>query len=460
MSSLILVVVLLALTAFAYHRGRRRAFATAGGNFRELHSLPSYYGAYVAMWCGLPALLVVGFWLALQDSVIESILVAGLPADAQALPTGELSLLLSDIRNLASGDITSREPGPVVLAAAERLNDLRSIGLSAMTVVGLGLAAAGLYFGQRAVEPALRARPRVERVVQWILVAASVVAILTTIGIVLSLLFESIRFFGQVSPIEFLFGLTWSPQTALRADQVGASGAFGAIPVFAGTLLITVIAMLVAVPIGLMAAIYMAEYASPTTRSIVKPLLEILAGIPTVVYGFFAALTIGPAFRGFGESIGLTVASESALAAGLVMGVMIIPFVSSLSDDVINAVPQSLRDGSYAMGATRSETIRQVILPASLHGIVGAVLLAVSRAIGETMIVVMATGLSANLTANPLDAVTTVTVQIVTLLVGDQEFDSAKTLAAFALGLVLFLVTLALNIVALRIVRKYREEYD
>jgi phosphate transport system permease protein len=460
MSSLILVVVLLALTAFAYHRGRHRAFATAGGNFRELHSLPSYYGAYVAMWCGLPALLVVGFWLALQDSVIESILVAGLPADAQALPTGELSLLLSDIRNLASGDITSREPGPVVLAAAERLNDLRSIGLSAMTVVGLGLAAAGLYFGQRAVEPALRARPRVERVVQWILVAASVVAILTTIGIVLSLLFESIRFFGQVSPIEFLFGLTWSPQTALRADQVGASGAFGAIPVFAGTLLITVIAMLVAVPIGLMAAIYMAEYASPTTRSIVKPLLEILAGIPTVVYGFFAALTIGPAFRGFGESIGLTVASESALAAGLVMGVMIIPFVSSLSDDVINAVPQSLRDGSYAMGATRSETIRQVILPASLHGIVGAVLLAVSRAIGETMIVVMATGLSANLTANPLEAVTTVTVQIVTLLVGDQEFDSAKTLAAFALGLVLFLVTLALNIVALRIVRKYREEYD
>jgi phosphate transport system permease protein len=460
MSSLILVVVLLALTAFAYHRGRHRAFATAGGNFRELHSLPSYYGAYVAMWCGLPALLVVGFWLALQDSVIESILVAGLPADAQALPTGELSLLLSDIRNLASGDITSREPGPVVLAAAERLNDLRSIGLSAMTVVGLGLAAAGLYFGQRAVEPALRARPRVERVVQWILVAASVVAILTTIGIVLSLLFESIRFFGQVSPIEFLFGLTWSPQTALRADQVGASGAFGAIPVFAGTLLITVIAMLVAVPIGLMAAIYMAEYASPTTRSIVKPLLEILAGIPTVVYGFFAALTIGPAFRGFGESIGLTVASESALAAGLVMGVMIIPFVSSLSDDVINAVPQSLRDGSYAMGATRSETIRQVILPASLHGIVGAVLLAVSRAIGETMIVVMATGLSANLTANPLEAVTTVTVQIVTLLVGDQEFDSAKTLAAVALGLVLFLVTLALNIVALRIVRKYREEYD
>jgi phosphate transport system permease protein len=297
-------------------------------------------------------------------------------------------------------------------------------------------------------------------VVHWLLLIASIVAVLTTIGIVMSLLFESIRFFERVSPFEFIFGTTWSPQTALRADQVGSSGTFGAIPVFAGTLLITLIAMAVAVPIGLMAAIYMAEYASPTTRAIVKPLLEILAGIPTVVYGFFAALTIGPALRNWGEAIGLNVASESALAAGLVMGVMIIPFVSSLSDDVINAVPQSLRDGSYALGATQSETIRQVILPASLHGIVGAILLAVSRAIGETMIVVMAAGLSANLTANPLEAVTTVTVQIVTLLVGDQEFDSAKTLAAFALGLVLFLVTLALNIVALHVVRKYREEYD
>ena len=329
-----------------------------------------------------------------------------------------------------------------------------------MIAATLVLTASGFILGQRAISPTLRARPKVERIVGWLLLIASIVAIITTIGIVLSLLFESIRFFERVSVFEFIFGISWSPQTALRADQVGASGAFGAIPVFAGTLLITLIAMVVAVPIGLMAAIYMAEYASPATRAVVKPLLEILAGIPTVVYGFFAALTIGPALRGWGEFIGLDVASESALAAGLVMGVMIIPFVSSLSDDVINAVPQSLRDGSYALGATQSETIRQVILPASLHGIVGAILLAVSRAIGETMIVVMAAGLSANLTANPLEAVTTVTVQIVTLLVGDQEFDSAKTLAAFALGLVLFLVTLALNIIALRVVRKYREEYD
>ena len=276
----------------------------------------------------------------------------------------------------------------------------------------------------------------------------------------MSVLFESFRFFHKIPLTDFLFGLEWSPQIALRADQVGASGAFGAIPLFAGTLLISAIALFVAVPIGLMSAIYLADYAGPRLRSYAKPVLEVLAGVPTVVYGFFAALTLAPAIRGAGEAMGLTVSSESALAAGLVMGVMIIPFVSSLSDDVINAVPQSLRDASYALGATRSETIRQVILPAALPGIMGGVLLAASRAIGETMIVVMAAGLSANLTLNPLDSVTTVTVQIVTLLVGDQEFDSAKTLAAFALGLLLFIVTLGLNIVALHIVRKYREQYE
>jgi phosphate transport system permease protein len=273
-------------------------------------------------------------------------------------------------------------------------------------------------------------------------------------------LFEAWMFFQKVSPIEFLFGTTWSPQVALRADQSGSSGSFGAVPLFAGTLLISLIAMVIAVPIGLMAAIYLSEYASETVRKYAKPALEVLAGIPTVVYGFFAALTVAPFIRGMGADFGLDVSSESALAAGLVMGVMIIPFVSSLSDDVINAVPQSLRDGSYGLGATRSETVRQVVIPAALPGIVGAIMLAVSRAIGETMIVAMAAGLAANLTANPLDSVTTVTVQIVTLLVGDQEFDSPKTLAAFALGLVLFISTLALNFVALKIVQKYREQYD
>jgi phosphate transport system permease protein len=259
---------------------------------------------------------------------------------------------------------------------------------------------------------------------------------------------------------EFFFGTNWSPQMAIRADQIGSSGAFGAVPLFVGTLLISLVAMVVAVPLGLFSAIYLAEYAAPKLRRVVKPLLEVLAGVPTVVYGFFAVTTIGPMLRTIGESMGLTVAGESALAAGLVMGIMIIPFVSSLADDMITAVPQSLRDGAYALGATRSETIRQVVLRAALPGIVGGILLAVSRAIGETMIVVMAAGLAANMTFNPLEAVTTVTVQIVTLLVGDQEFDSPKTLAAFALGLMLFLVTLLLNVIALYVVRKYREQYE
>ncbi len=289
---------------------------------------------------------------------------------------------------------------------------------------------------------------------------ASTLAIFTTIGILLSVLIESIRFFQQVPVFDFLFGLTWSPQTAIRADQVGSSGAFGAIPLFVGTMLISFIALLVAVPLGLLSAIYLSEYSSPSVRGAVKPLLEVLAGIPTVVYGYFAAITVAPLLRDAGITLGLDVASESALGAGLVMGIMIIPFVSSLSDDVINAVPQAMRDGSLGLGATPSETIRRVVLPAALPGIVGGVLLAASRAIGETMIVVMAAGLAANLTANPFEAVTTVTVQIVTLLVGDQEFDSAKTLAAFALGLMLFVVTLCLNVIGLTVVRKYREQYE
>jgi phosphate transport system permease protein len=329
-----------------------------------------------------------------------------------------------------------------------------------LAACALALAAAGLVMARNRVAPGLRARNLVERVLMGVLILASLLAILTTIGIVASLLLESIRFFDKIPFWEFLFGTKWSPQTALRADQVGQSGSFGAIPIFAGTALITLIAMAVAVPVGLFSAIYLSEYAKPSVRSTIKPIMEILAGIPTVVYGFFAALTVAPVIRDAGEAIGLSVASESALAAGVVMGVMIIPFVSSLSDDVISAVPQSLREGAYGLGATKAETVRNVIVPAALPGIVGAVLLAVSRAIGETMIVVMAAGLAANLTANPFEAVTTVTVQIVTLLVGDQEFDSAKTLAAFALGLVLFVFTLCLNVIALRIVRKYRERYE
>ena len=286
------------------------------------------------------------------------------------------------------------------------------------------------------------------------------VAILVTIGIIFSLLSETLNFFEKVSIFEFLFGLNWSPQTAIRSDQVAAQGSFGAIPLINGTLLISFIAMCVATPLGLISTVYLAEYASKRIRDWVKPTLEILAGIPTVVYGFFAALTVAPFIRMTGGNFGLEIASESALAAGIVMGIMIVPLISSLSDDVINAVPQSLRDGSFGLGATQSETIRKIVLPAALPGIAGSLLLATSRAIGETMIVVMAAGLAANLTLNPLEAVTTITTQIVALLTGDQEFDSAKTLSAFALGLLLFVITLILNITAQWIVRKYREQYD
>ncbi len=336
----------------------------------------------------------------------------------------------------------------------------RSDSRMLVTTLVFLLCASGIIFAFTSYLTRQHARKRVEGVVRILLALCSAVAIVTTVGIVLSVLFEAIRFFEAVSIIDFIFGTTWSPQTAIREDQVGSSGSFGAVPLFVGTILISLIAMLIAVPVGLLTAIYLSEYATVKFRSIAKPALEILAGIPTVVYGFFAALTVAPFIRELGSSIGLSVASESALAAGIVMGVMIIPFVSSLSDDVINAVPQAMRDGSLALGATQSETVKQVIIPAALPGIVGGVLLAASRAIGETMIVVMAAGLSAKLTVNPLDAVTTVTVQIVTLLTGDQEFDSPKTLAAFALGLMLFVATLLLNVVALRIVRKYREQYE
>ena len=458
----VLILILLGAMAFAFHLGRRRSLSSVGGSsrIRHLHSLPAYYGYYTALWAGLPALLVAGLWLSFEDTLITSMVVESLPAEMREVSPSRLGLLVNDIANLANGNRVSGEVAPFMRNAADHMNELRTIGNASLAVVVLSIALGAGSLAWLAVGPKMRARNRVEWIVSSLLIASCLIAILTTVGIVLSVLFESFRFFQKIPITEFLFGLEWSPQTALRSEQVGASGAFGSIPLFAGTLLISFIALLVAVPIGLMSAIYLADYAGPRLRSFAKPVLEVLAGVPTVVYGFFAALTLAPAIRRAGEAMGLTVSSESALAAGLVMGVMIIPFVSSLSDDVINAVPQSLRDASYALGATRSETIRQVVLPAALPGIMGGILLAASRAIGETMIVVMAVGLSANLTLNPLDSVTTVTVQIVTLLVGDQGFDSAKTLAAFALGLLLFLVTLGLNIVALRIVRKYREQYE
>ena len=457
--SAVYIIALLILTAAGYWLGRARGVSLRL-NETKVHSLPVYHGSYVGLSAAIPMVIVFALWSGVAPRIIENRAIAELPVALQSADGLTRATVMRDIANAAAGGTLAEQAKPEIRHAARVLESMRSTSDWLRLIIGLGLGGAGLLWSLKKLSPEFRARNLVEKAVLVVLVASSAVAVLTTIGIVLSLLFESLRFFAQYPWYKFLFGTQWSPQIAMREDQVGQSGAFGFIPILGGTLLITLIAMLVAAPVGLLSAIYMAEYASPRFRAITKPLLEILAGVPTVVFGFFAALTVAPLVRAAGASIGLDVASESALAAGLVMGIMIIPFVSSLSDDVINAVPQLLRDGSYAMGATKSETIKKVVLPAAFAGIASAMMLAVSRAIGETMIVVMAAGLAGNLTFNPLDAVTTITVQIKTLLVGDQEFDSVKTLSAFALGLVLFFFTLMLNTIALKIVRKYQEQYD
>ena len=460
MTSVNLLGILLILVFVAYVLGQTKARAIAQnlGGINRLESLPNYYGILVAAWCGVPALLILLFWQVLERLVIESSLIASLPPEIRSLPADQLDLFLDGVRNGAAGALELTDPA--YISAAERLNDLQIKSQWGKVAVVLLLAiSAGMFFLWR-VRHQLNARAQVERLLGYGLLASSLVAVLTSFGILFSVLFEALRFFRDVPLTEFMFGVEWSPQTALRIDQVGSSGSFGAVPLFLGTLQISAVALVVAVPVGLMSAVYLSEYARPFTRSVVKPVLEMLAGIPTVVYGFFAALTMGPAIRSFAEGMGMSASSESILAAGIVMGVMIIPFVSSLTDDVISAVPSSMREGALGLGSTQSEMIRKVIFPAALPGIVAGILLAASRAIGETMIVVMAAGLAANITANPLESVTTVTVQIVTLLVGDQEFDSPKTLAAFALGLMLFVVTLILNVVALWIVKRFREQYE
>jgi len=459
-STLILIVLLLTAVAYALGRQRSVQLARPNGGIKTLHSLPNYYGLMAAFWTGIPGLLVLIVWSALENTVINAAILATLADNYANVSESELSLTFSRIRNIQLGTIDGTQ-FPELVLAGERLNALNASSQFGKVLLSLVIAVLGGAYAWLRTSPKLRARPQFEVVLKGFFMLCSTLAIFITIGIILSVLFESIRFFQSVPVFDFVFGTKWSPQIAIRADQVGSSGAFGAIPLFVGTLLIAAIALLVAVPLGLMSAIYLSEYASSRVRSIVKPLLEVLAGIPTVVYGFFAALTMAPLVRDFFQGIGMDgVSAESALAAGLVMGIMIIPFVSSLSDDVISSVPNSLRDGSYGLGATKNETIRLVVFPSALPGIMGGVLLAASRAIGETMIVVMAAGLAANLTVNPLQAVTTVTVQIATLLVGDQEFDSPKTLAAFALGLMLFITTLLLNIVAMSIVKRFREQYD
>ncbi len=395
-------LTLLILCAIGYVLGKGRVIVLSNGTNSRSHSLPKFYGWCTVLWCSIPAFITYITWYGIYGDVPINV----------------------------------------------------SLGIIVLALILSG------WLAYKYISPKFRARPHVEFWGKTLLFLSAALSILITVAIVGSILFEALRFFERVPFFDFIFGAEWSPQTAIRADQSGSSGSFGALPVFLGTFLVTLVAMVIAVPLGIFSSVYISEYASRRFRTYSKPILEILAGIPTVVYGYFAAITLAPILRDAGGAIGLDISSESALSAGLVMGIMIIPFILSLSDDVINAVPQRLRDGALALGATRSETMKTVILPAALPGIIGAVLLAISRAIGETMIVVMAAGLAANLTINPLESVTTVTVQIVTLLVGDQEFDSAKTLAAFALGLVLFVVTLLLNIVALKIVKKYREAYE
>ena len=447
-SALFLLVAGLGLIGWLVARAKAQKLNTGRG---ALHSRPGHHGWHLALWIMVPALIGLVTWQSVSPGLIHQAVLADPAAASLPMMDMERNALLSDAYALAANPnaaVFNPDAQKLVGAVQAAQSKFNLFG----ALITLLLAFAGGAFGYTRITAAFPARTHVERVVLGGLLLASLLAILTTGGIIASLLYETGLFFSKVSPTEFLFGLHWSP----------ANGSFGAVPLFWGTIFIgAIIAMIVAIPLGLMSAIYLTQYASAQMRRVLKPLLEILAGIPTVVYGYFAALTVAPMIRDFASAIGMANPStESALAAGLVMGIMIIPFVSSMADDSIAAVPQAMRDGSLAMGATRSETIKRVLIPAALPGIVAGVMLAISRAIGETMIVVMAAGAAARLSANPFDSMTTVTFQIVQLLTGDQEFDSPKTLSAFALGLVLFVVTLALNIIALRVVKRFREAYE
>ena len=461
MNSFSLAIAVLLISSGYFFLGTRASSASRAAGAR-LHSLPHYYGLFAGLIAALPALALLAVLAIGDDIVFNRLALDFVPDEVKAGENYKEVIVLAQISNVVSG-INFGEQPDWVHKAAEAWAGWEATSTTLKTVTVLALSLLGGLFAYRQLNPSFRSRNAVERILMTVLAASSAIAILTTIGIVFSVIFESLRFFALVPVSEFLFGLTWNPQFE-GAERAGSGqmglATYGSVPLFVGTFLISVVALSVSVPVGLFSAIYLSEYASPRVRAVVKPLMELLAGVPTVVYGFFAALTVAPFIRSTGMSLGLDVASESALAAGLVMGIMIIPFVSSLSDDVINAVPQALRDAAYGLGSTRSETVRQVVLPAALPGIVASILLAVSRAVGETMIVVMAAGLAANLSLNPLDAVTTVTSQIVTILVGDQEFESAKTLSAFALALTLIVITLGLNFIALQIVKKYREQYD
>ncbi len=493
MSVFWLVFTLLALAVVGFFAGRARALQSAGSDLRKLHSLPVYYGTNVALTAFVPALLLIIVWLLAQPIFVNSTVSDMLPEEA--IPEGSSrSLMMSEVRRVSEGlsnavaaglmdnefaqnaradfsDMTQRlkDAGQIVtqnvtapvLLAAQQHRSMVGTGQVLMTIAALAVGLAGLAFSYTRTNVDFRARNYVENLILTLLIMAASIAILTTVGIVLSLIFNTINFFNLYPAADFFFGLNWSPSFSGR----GGSSELGVLPLLWGTLFISLVALLVAVPIGLFSAIYLSEYAPAYVRSVAKPLLEILAGIPTIVYGLFALLTVGPFLVGiFGQGGALGVTwmggGTAVMTAGLVMGIMLIPFVSSLSDDIINAVPQAMRDGSLGLGATHSETIIQVVLPAALPGIVGAVLLAASRAIGETMIVVMGAGAAARLSLNPFEAMTTVTAKIVSQLTGDSDFASPEALVAFALGMSLFIITLGLNVFALYIVRKYREQYE
>ena len=490
MSSLTILAILAIAGIVAFFVGRLRSIQVCDGHQQELHSRPSYYGYYLAILTALPAVVLLAVWSVAERPVTKYVAMQELPPTVLQGTDAEKALTMSVVDNIAEGlpkldpeeyevlrkarfgfvtssdarDVLGKhgvvlgsDPDRSLLAAADELASARATSRLWLPIACFGLAALGFLWGYTRIRPELRSRNIVERVMRSGLFLASTVAVLTTVGIVLSVLFETIHFFQFVSPMDYFFGTVWDPRFATVGK---AEGQFGLLPLLWGTLFISAVALLVAVPVGLFAAIYMSEYAGSKVRAFAKPVLEILAGIPTIVYGFFALSVFGPLLRDVGGNIGLDISASSVLTAGIVMGVMIIPFVSSLSDDIITAVPQSLREGSYGLGATQSETIKKVVLPAALPGIVGAVLLAASRAIGETMIVVLAAGIAANLTLNPLEPVTTITVKIVSQLTGDLEFNSPQTLVAFALGLTLFVITLGLNVYALYVVRKYREQYE
>ena len=485
-----LIMIVLAIAATGYVLGRQRSLATAGGNNRKLHSLPSYYGWNVALKAAVPAFLLILVWLLAQPFYISSTVSAMIP-DRSVDDNASLGLVMAEVRRTADGldnavsqglmtetfasdlraditDVTQRlkDAGQIVtsevtqpiLNAAQRYRVMNAAGSLYLALAATVLALIGAFWGVREAHFDFRARNTVEQAIRAILVGAASIAILTTLGIVLSLVFNTIEFFRLYPASDFFFGLNWAPSFSGR----GGSSDLGVLPLLWGTFYISIVALAVAVPIGLFSAIYLSEYASPRVRAVAKPMLEVLAGIPTIVYGLFALLTVGPLLiTVFGrDGLGWMQAGTAVVTAGLVMGIMLIPFVSSLSDDIINAVPQAMRDGSYGLGATKSETIKQVILPAALPGIVGAILLAASRAIGETMIVVLGAGAAARLSLNPFEAMTTVTAKIVSQLTGDADFASPEALVAFALGMTLFVITLGLNIFALYIVRKYREQYE